>query len=177
MNEASTGLPVPRNQVTRPQPLLHAEDRDALEKAVRALEHSNLATRLARTVGKQLGSLTRLLPPGASMIAERAAQRAIRSALDVALRTLADAPKRDTRLLHKAAATHNSPLPSSRSLSGLTPSSVACELLSTPNPVLIDLSRYNALSFCLLVNPLQEPFSLQAFQSNPKHKFGIVLKT
>ena len=41
---------------------LFPDDRMALEKAVRALEHTNLATRLATLVGRQLGSLSRFLP-------------------------------------------------------------------------------------------------------------------
>lgn len=104
MNENKAGLPVPVGLPAQAESSLPEADRDALQKAFRALEHSNLATRLARTVGKQLGSLARLLPPGASTLVDRAAQTAIRSALNVALRTLSDGPKRDTRFLHKAAA-------------------------------------------------------------------------
>lgn len=104
MSENTAGLPVPAGALIGADSALPDADREALEKAVRALEHSNLATRLARAVGKQLGSLTRMLPPGASSLVDRAAEAAIRSALNVALRTLANPPKRDTRFLHKAAA-------------------------------------------------------------------------
>ncbi len=105
MNEPTSNLPMPVSQ------LVHSDgspfpdaDREALARAVQALEHTNLATRLARTIGKQLGSLSRMLPPGISGLVDRAAENAIHTALNVALRTLANPPKRDTRFLHKAAA-------------------------------------------------------------------------
>ena len=105
MSETSSCLPVPVGGLMRMNSPFPEEDQAALEKAFRALEHSNLATRLARAVGKQLGSLSRLLPPGVSGLVNRAAENAIHTAMNVALRTLSDgAPKRDTRFLHKAAA-------------------------------------------------------------------------
>ena len=105
MSQTTISLPaVVHGPLAPPSPLSDA-DREALARAVRALEHSNLATRLARMVGKQFGSLTRLLPPGVPMLVERAAGSAIQSAMNVALRSLSNPPKRDTRFLHKAAAT------------------------------------------------------------------------
>lgn len=104
MSETTASLPVPAGGLVRDTSLPPA-DREALEKAFHALEHSNLATRLARAVGKQLGSLSRMLPPGVSGFVNRAAENAIQAAMNVALRTLAKPPRRDTRLIHKAAAT------------------------------------------------------------------------
>ena len=105
MSETSSSLPVPVGGLMRVNSPFPEEDQAALERAFRALEHSNLATRLARAVGKQLGSLSRLLPPGVSGLVNRAAENAIHTAMNVALRTLSDgAPRRDTRFLHKAAA-------------------------------------------------------------------------
>ena len=104
MSETNSRLPVPVGGIVLSGSPLPEADQEALEKAVRALEHSNMATRLARTIGKQLGSLGRMLPPGVSGLVNRAAENAIHTAMNVALRTLSDAPRRDTRFLHRAAA-------------------------------------------------------------------------
>ena len=85
---------------------LFPDDRRALESAVRALEHTNLATRLATLVGRQLGSLSRFLPIGVSGLVNRAAEKAISGALSVALGSLQKqkAPMRNARLMHRAMA-------------------------------------------------------------------------
>ena len=103
MIETPANLPVPRSGVVR-MSVLGVEDRDALARAVKSLEHTNLATRLATMVGKQLGSLGRFLPPGVSGLANRAAEKAIQAAFSVALGSLRNKPPRDSRLFHKAAA-------------------------------------------------------------------------
>ena len=103
MSETTANLPVPRNGVVR-MSVLGDDDRDALARAVKSLEHTNLATRLATMVGKQLGTLGRFLPPGVSGLANRAAEKAIQTAFSVALGTLRNRPPRDSRLFHKAAA-------------------------------------------------------------------------
>ena len=110
MSEPATNLPAVTTGVVRAgQSALGAEDLDALERAMRALEHTNLATRLATTVGRQLGSLGRFLPIGVSGIVNRAAERAIESAMSVALASLpagspGEAPPRPSRFLHRALA-------------------------------------------------------------------------
>ncbi|WP_246725076.1 EcsC family protein [Beijerinckia sp. L45] len=85
---------------------LFPDDRRALEQAVRALEHTNLATRLATLVGRQLGSLSRFLPMGVSGLVNRAAEKAIGAALSVALGSLQKQkkPMRNSRLVHRAMA-------------------------------------------------------------------------
>ena len=104
-SDATRNLPAVRNDVANAAASpLDLEDLEALERAVKALEHSNVATRLANTVGRQLGSLGRFLPIGVSGIVNMAAERAIRAALSVALRSLADKKPGDSRRLHKAAA-------------------------------------------------------------------------
>ena len=111
MNEPASNLPAVTTGVVRAgQSVLRADDLDALEQAMRALEHTNLATRLATTVGRQLGSMTKFLPVGVSGIVNRAAERAIESAMAVALASLRTKsveriPLRASRLLHKALAT------------------------------------------------------------------------
>ena len=108
MNDpANLHLPVARSDmvVSGASPL-YPDDRNALEKAVRALEHTNLATRLATLVGRQLGSLSRLLPVGVSGLINRAAEKAIEAALSVALGSLRK-PKttlRTSRFAHRAMA-------------------------------------------------------------------------
>ena len=110
MSQAASNLPaVTTGMVRAGQSALQADDLDALERAMRALEHSNLATRLATTVGRQLGSLTKFLPIGVSGIVNRAAERAIESAMSVALASIpagspGEAPPRASRFLHKALA-------------------------------------------------------------------------
>ena len=100
-------LPAVRDDtvLTNPSPL-YPEDRIALEKAVRALEHTNLATRLATLIGRQLGSLGRFLPPGVSGIVNRAAEKAIEGAMSVALESLRRQKKltRNARFAHRAMA-------------------------------------------------------------------------
>ena len=103
MSDTTANLPVPQSGVVR-MSVLGDADRDALARAVKSLEHTNLATRLATMVGKQLGSLGRFLPPGVSGLANRAAEKAIQTAFSVALGTLRNRPPRDSRLFHKAAA-------------------------------------------------------------------------
>ena len=113
MSEPASNLPVVAAGMVRfGASALQADDLDALERAMRALEHTNLATRLATTVGRQLGSLTKFLPIGVSGIVNRAAERAIESAMSVALASLKIKPSkpmssvapRDSRFLHKALA-------------------------------------------------------------------------
>ncbi len=85
---------------------LFPDDRRALEKAVLALEHTNFAMRLATLLGRQLGSLGRLLPLGVSGLVNRAAEKAIASALAVALGSLRREKRRPrhARLVHRAMA-------------------------------------------------------------------------
>jgi hypothetical protein len=105
MSDANRSLPVPAGSLV---PVggspLRDSDLVALTKAVHALEHTNMATRLATTIGRQLGSLGRFLPPGVSGLVNRAAENAVRSAMDVALSSLARKRPGDSRLFHKAIA-------------------------------------------------------------------------
>ena len=104
MTEPTPNLPAIRSDLARSGGGLGIEDHLALERAVKALEHTNLATRIATAVGRQLGSLTRFLPPGVSGFVNRSAEKAIQSAMMVALKSLADKPARDSRRFHKAVA-------------------------------------------------------------------------
>ncbi len=105
MTDPTPNLPATRSDLVHGHGVaLGSDDHLALQRAVRALEHTNLATRLATTVGRQLGSLTRLLPPGVSGLINRSAEKAIQSAMSVALNSLRDRPARDSRRFHKAVA-------------------------------------------------------------------------
>ena len=105
MSDGRRNLPVAtRNVVPSGGSVLDEDDRKALERAVRALEHTNIATRLASTVGRQLGVVGRFLPPGVSGIVNRAAEHAIRSGLHVALGSLAKKRLGDSRRFHKVMA-------------------------------------------------------------------------
>ena len=103
MSEPTRNLPAKRGDLVDRSPI-EGDDLDALQRAVKALEHQNFATRIANTVGRQLGTLGHLIPGPISGLVDRAAQKAIATALDVALGTLAKTPRRDSRLFHKAAA-------------------------------------------------------------------------
>ena len=103
MSEPITNLPVPRGELVD-RSSLGEDDLRALERAVKALEHQNFATRIASTVGRQLGTLSHLVPVAVTGIVNKAAEKAIETALRFALGSLAKTPPRDSRLLHKAAA-------------------------------------------------------------------------
>ena len=104
MSEASQNLPVPVGHLVRVEDAFREDDRNALARAVKALEHTNIATRLAATVGRQLGTVGKFLPPGLSGLVNRAAENAIRAALNVAIGSLAKKRPGDSRRLHKALA-------------------------------------------------------------------------
>ncbi len=123
MSELGANLPVARPSIVQRQSSLPDGDREALERAFHALEHTSFATKIAGAVGKQLGSLIRFLPPGASALIDRAAEKAIRRALTVAVRSLGETPKRDSRLMHRALAVASG---AAGGLFGLT--SIAVEL-------------------------------------------------
>ncbi|MGQ0443577.1 MAG: EcsC family protein [Beijerinckiaceae bacterium] len=80
------------------------EDREALERAMRELERTSLAIRLSAIVGRQAGALASIVPAKIAEIAGRAAETAIRSGLNFALRSLAGKPLKDRRRMHKSIA-------------------------------------------------------------------------
>lgn len=105
-NPPTTNLPATTTAIVPVDPRrLTDEDLAALQRAVRALEHTNLATRVANALGKQLGSLQRMLPLGVGTLINRTAESAIRQGLSFAIRTLDRAPVRDSRRFHRALAT------------------------------------------------------------------------
>ena len=105
MSDTIVNLPAKRGDLVVVQDsALRGEDLDALRQAVRALEHQNMATRLANTVGRQIGTLGRFMPGAMMSLINGAAERAIQTALTVALNSLAKTKSRDSRLFHKAAA-------------------------------------------------------------------------
>ena len=105
MSDGSVNLPVVKgNVVPGSGPVLEEDDRKALQRAVKALEHTNIATRLASTVGRQMGVVGRFLPPGVSGLVNRAAEHAIRSGLNVALGSLSKKRLGDSRRMHKVMA-------------------------------------------------------------------------
>src|SRR5580704_796009 len=83
---------------------LSIDDREALERAMRELERTSLAIRLSSILGRQAGAIASLVPANIAEIASRAAEAAIRSGLNFALRSLAGKPLRDRRRMHKSIA-------------------------------------------------------------------------
>lgn len=83
---------------------LSLDDREALERAMRELERTSLAIRLSAILGRQAGAIASLVPANIAEIASRAAEAAIRSGLNFALRSLSGKPLRDRRRMHKSIA-------------------------------------------------------------------------
>jgi hypothetical protein len=83
---------------------LSIEDQQALERAVYNLERTSLAIRLSSLLGRQANAIGSLLPGNIAEIANRAAEAAVRSGLDFALRSLAGKPLKDRRRMHKSIA-------------------------------------------------------------------------
>src|SRR4030081_1973194 len=83
---------------------LLVDDREALERAMRELERTSLAIRLSSILGRQAGAIAAIVPANIAQIASKAAEAAIRSGLNFALRSLAGKPLRDRRRMHKSIA-------------------------------------------------------------------------
>jgi hypothetical protein len=81
------------------------EDREALRKAVRSLEHPSLAARLTNLVGKPVELIGHALPSFASKAIASATSKGLEAALKVALRTLPRSPRARSQFLHRALAT------------------------------------------------------------------------
>jgi hypothetical protein len=73
---------------TPPVPALSDADREALRKAVRALEGSSYVGRLSRLAGRPIEVLGQALPQAASAAISRATQAALTRALRYALKTI-----------------------------------------------------------------------------------------
>src|SRR6202022_2017279 len=74
------------------------------ERAMRELERTSLAIRLSAILGRQAGAIASIVPANVAEIASKAAEAAIRSGLNFALRSLAGKPLRDRRRMHKTIA-------------------------------------------------------------------------
>lgn len=105
MSEPTRNLPVLRGElVPVSDGAIDGDDLAALGRAVKALEHQNFAMRIANTLGRQLGTIAHLIPGPLKGLVDKAAEKAIAGALDVAIGSLARSTPRDSRRLHKAAA-------------------------------------------------------------------------
>jgi hypothetical protein len=81
------------------------EDREALRKAVKSLEHPGLTARLTNIVGKPVELIGYALPSFASKAITSATSKGLEAALKVALRTLPPSPRANSQFLHRALAT------------------------------------------------------------------------
>ena len=86
-------------------PEITREDREALRRAVRSLEHPSLAARLTNLVGKPVELIGYALPSFASKAIAAATSKGLQAALKVALRTLPQSPRTNSQFLHRALAT------------------------------------------------------------------------
>lgn len=83
---------------------LSPDDQIALQRAIRELETSSLAMRLTSVIGRQIGMVGVIVPAQVSDAIAKTAEAAIKSAMRMALRSLAGKPVRDRRRLHKSVA-------------------------------------------------------------------------
>src|SRR5262245_6298029 len=81
------------------------DDLAALRRAVASLEHPGLAARLTNMVGKPIELIGYALPASASQAITAATSKALEMALEVALRSIHQAPRAGSQLFHKALAT------------------------------------------------------------------------
>lgn len=81
------------------------EDRLALETAIQQLERTTYATRLTGLLGRQIESVSALIPSRVRAIAAKATARALRSAMQAALRSLGKETATSSPGLHRALAT------------------------------------------------------------------------
>ena len=86
---------------------IDAADLAALRRARDDLSHDSFATRLSGMVGRQVGTLGRLVPAQMAETVARATEVAMKAALRIALASLRGHPvnARRSQLMHKAAAT------------------------------------------------------------------------
>lgn len=89
---------------TPPVSTMSDVDRDALRRAVVALERTSLAARISNLVGKPLEVLGHALPAVVGDIVSSAAQAALKASLRVALTTLPKGRGPTPRVLHNALA-------------------------------------------------------------------------
>jgi hypothetical protein len=80
------------------------EDREALSRAVEALEHPGLAARVSNLVGRPIELVKHALPAGASEAIASAASKGLNAALRVALRTMRGQAPSSSPFLHKSLA-------------------------------------------------------------------------
>src|SRR6266852_9542030 len=80
-------------------------DLAALRSAAAALEHPGLAARLTNMVGKPIELIGYALPASASQAITAATSKALEMALEVALRSMHQAPRAGSQRLHKVLAT------------------------------------------------------------------------
>ena len=83
---------------------LSAEDRAALQEAVRALEHPGFAARLASVIGQPVERMGRALPAAAAEAIAAVTAKALNAAMLVALTTLKRTPWTGSRRVHTALA-------------------------------------------------------------------------
>ncbi len=84
--------------------ILTPADRDALVRAVEALERTSLASRISGLLGKQIELAGRFVPERVSGLVSRAATAALRRAMRVALRSLGKKPMRGGQIFHRSLA-------------------------------------------------------------------------
>jgi len=145
------------------------EDYEALRKAVKELEKTSFALQLTNALGAQLNQVRKLIPASVTAIVARAAEAAIKSAFDLALKTLGNKDPGDKRTLrgttrlHRAAAVLSGAVGGAFGLASLPvelPVSTTIILRSIADIARHegeDLSQPDAVLACLQVFALGDP--------------------
>ena len=81
-----------------------AADLDALKKAVKALEHQSLASRLTKLIGKQVSFAAKVIPQGVADMITGATVQALKLGLRAVLASVENRPQDASSFLHKALA-------------------------------------------------------------------------
>lgn len=94
-----------RNVVVAPSATFTPDDEAALRRAVSELNRTSMTMRLTAALGRQIGFIGLIVPAQIAETINKSADAALRAAMGLALRSLADQSVRDRRRLHKSIAT------------------------------------------------------------------------
>jgi hypothetical protein len=99
---------------------LSTEEIEDLRRAIRSLNGTGFAARLAGTLGSNAEALSRALPAGARKVVARMSENALSAALRIALRTVdAKSSRKSSRKLHVAAAAASGAIGGAFGLAGI----------------------------------------------------------
>ena len=105
MNIEPGGADGAGRDIVAPPAALSAGDKAALRRAVAELHRESLAMRLTSLMGRPMGFIGFMVPAAIADLVHKATELALRNAMGLALRSLADQSVQDRRGLHKSVVT------------------------------------------------------------------------